>query len=730
MNATTALTQDPPQLDTDSLIAAKKGQNEDLGQVYSTYFAAVPGDEIARELQAKVDKYYKYIVSAHLVELWRLAYRAYYGMRQNSGVSGWSVFDVGNLKPAGDQGEIVRVKVNHFANLITHQLSLAAGQRPALECRARNSDAKSLVSAMLGDGVVEYFMRERKIERNYFQAIETACVMSEGYVVLGWNPNAGKPYGKGPNGSTLYDGDLEAKNFTPFTCIKDVTKNSDDEQLWYITHSKANKYDLMVKYPSLAGQIDQVTADNTSFSYRTFDDPSKIIAATSFGVDETDDVPYLEFYHKKTDALPEGRYTIFINGSIKLFDGPLPFREVPVYRVSPKNIIGTPFGWTNAFDILGLQELIDKLYTIVSSNILGSGVANFWSPPGNNVMVSQIGGNRSLIESMVKPEVLQLLSTPAEVYSYIGMVEKVMETLAGVSAINRGDMPTNDLSGTAMAFMASQAITFNSSLQASANQLLESIGTGMVHILTDFAATPRIAIISGVQNRPLMKSFVGKDLEPVNNVVCDATNALSKTTAGKLSLADNLLKAGQLKTPQEYLTLVKTGNMEPLTRGPVMENFLIQQENEWLLQGQKVQALRIDEHAQHIEEHKTLLSSPSSRQDANLVTNVLAHIEEHEQLQQMLQQQDPAFLAATKQPPLPFPAPPGVPASPPVPPQGPPAGGPPPGAAPAANMPQLLNATPPQLQKAAGIKKPNMPNLPKGADMQTQSSYAQLKQGT
>lgn len=725
----TILTQDPPQMDTDSIIAQRKGQdpNQAMTQNYSTYFAAVPTDEIAKELQAKVDKYYKYVVSAHLVELWRLAYRAYYGMRQNSGVSGWSVFEVGNLKPAGDQGEIVRVKVNHFANLITHQLSLAAGSRPALECRARNSDAKSLVSAMLGDGVVEYFMRERKIERNYFQAIETACVMSEGYVVLGWNPKAGKPYGKGPNNSTLYDGDLEAKNFTPFTCIKDVTKNSDDEQLWYITHSKANKYDLMVRYPALAAQIDQVTADNTSFSYRTFDDPSKIIAATSFGVDDSEDVPYLEFYHKKTDALPEGRYTIFINGSIKLFDGPLPFREVPVYRVSPKNIIGTPFGWTNAFDILCLQELIDKLYTIVSSNILGSGVANFWSPPGNNVMVSQLGGNRSLIESMVKPEVLQLLSTPAEVYAYINKVEQVMETLAGVSAINRGDIPTNDMSGTAMAFMASQAITFNSSLQASANQLLESIGTGMVHILTDFAATPRIAIISGVQNRPLMKTFVGKDLEPVNNVVCDATNALSKTTAGKLALADNLLKAGNmLKTPQEYMTIVKTGNMEPLTRGPVMENFLIQQENEWLLEGRMVTALRIDQHAQHIEEHKTILSSPQSREDGKLVTNVLAHIKQHEDEQAWMQQNDPAFLAATLQPPLPFPAPPQ--ASLPPPQQGAP--NPPPQGAPSANMPQLVNPTPPQVQKAAEIKKPNMPNLPRGADMQTQSSYAQLKQGT
>lgn len=713
----------PHQSNTDAIIAHKNMQQPWGGQepeAESDYFATCNRDEIAQELQAKVDNYYSYVMSSNLVELWRRSYRAYYGMRQNVGASGWGVFDVGGLIASGDDGEVVRVKVNHFANLITHQLSMATGTRPALECRAINSDTKSLVSAQLGDGITEYFMRERKIERNYFLAIETCLVLGEGYVVLGWDETKGAEYGTGPNGGVIYDGDLIAKNFTPFQVIKDVTKNSDDEQSWYITHSKMNKYDMVSKYakqdPALANNILKVSPDQLTSA-----DPSKIIASTSFGSNESDDIPFMEFYHKQTDSLPQGRYTVFVNGDICLFDGPLPFREVPVYRVTPKNIIGTPFGWSVAFDILGLQELVDKLYTVVSSNVLGSGMQNFWSPPNNGVMVSQLGGNRSLIESMVKPEVLQLLSTPAEVYNYINKVESVMETLAGVSAINRGDVPSSDMSGSAMAFMAAQAITFSSGLQSSANQLLESIGTGMINILKDFATTPRLAIIAGKQNRPQMKTYLGGDLEPINNVVCDATSALSKTTAGKLSIADNLLKANMIKTPQEYLTLIKTGQMEPLTRGPLMENFLIQQENEWLLSGKNPVVLRIDNHIQHIEEHKSLLSSPASREDGILTQNTLDHIQKHEEAQQWMQINDPAFLAATQQQPLPFP----------VQQQQPPA--PAPGGAPdisgaPAGIPGTLNPTNPVAQQASKVKGPSMPNLPKGSDQQTQQSYAQLQQ--
>ncbi len=709
----------PPPFDTDAAIAAMKQQDggyQSAPDKVSDYFAACAPEDIAVELQAKVDKYYSYIISSNLAELWRRSYRAYYGMRQTNGASGWGVFDVGQLVPSGDQGEIVRVKVNHHANLITHQLVMTTGQRPALECRAINSDASSLVSAALGDGVVEYFMRERKIEQNYFQAVETALVVSEAYIVLGWDATAGKKYGAGPNGSVQYNGDLTAKNFSPFNMVKDITKSSDADQKWYISVDRRNKYDLMAKYPDLAGKIDNVNQDESGDT--KFGDPSKIIGGAALKQSESDDVPYKEFYHDITDAMPDGRYTIFVNGDICLFDGPLPFRSLKdvVHRVTPRNIIGTPFGWTVAFDILALQELVDKLYTVVSTNVLGTGVQNFWVPPGSGLTVAQLAGGMNLVESMIEPKVLQLLQTAAEVYNYIDKVENVMQMLTGVSAINRGDMPSADMSGSAMAFMASQAITFNSGLQSSANQLLESLGTGMVNILKDFATTPRIAVIAGKQNRPQMQTYAGKDLDQINNVVCDATSALSKTLAGKLAIADNLLKAGMVPTAQEYLTLIKTGQMEPLTRGPLMENFLIQAENEELLQGINPPVLRTDAHAQHIAEHKTVIATPAARRDLKIVTPTTQHILDHENMMQRMQMTDPAFLAATGQPPLPFPPPP---------PMGPPGAPPQPQAGPAGVGP-MTDARPPAQVAADNVKQPNMPNLPKGTDPQTQAAAQQL----
>lgn len=680
------------------------------------YFGSLPTEEIAAALQQKCDDYYTYISSSNLAELWRRAYRAYYGMRNGNFSAGWGLFDTGRLIASGDQGEIVRIKVNHFSNLIQHQLSLITGSRPSLDCRATNSDAESLIAADLGDGVIDYMFREKKLERNYYRAVETALVLSEGYVVMGWDPKAGEEYGVGPNGAPLMNGDVVCKNFNPFQVIKEIKKQSDEQENWYITHGRVNRYDLIAKYaaddPELAAKIMSAGSDDTSYTNRTYSDPSQIIASNCQADIQTDDVPFMEFYHKPTPAVPTGRYTIFVDGETLLFDGPLPFRDVPVYRVTPRDIINTPYGWTPSFDILALQELLDKLYTCVSTNTLGNGINNFWTPPDAGLEVVQLGGGRNLIESVVKPEVLQLLSTPAEVYSYIDKVESVMQKLMGVSDVNRGEVPSADMSGTAMAFMASQAITFNSATQASANQLLEQMGTGCINILKDYASTPRLAVIVGIQNRPQLKMFTGQDLEPINNVVCDATSALSKTLTGKIAIADNLLATpGMIKTPQEYLTLIKTGEMEPMTRSPLSTNFLIQKENEWMLEGKDPNVIRTDAHAQHIAEHLTLLDSPEAREDAGLVERVLRHVGLHENEQLVMQAMHPAILQAQGNGPL---AAPGIPDPQPL--QG--------AEQVPQDMPQLFNAQ-------MGVQEPRpaqQPRLPKGADQQTQDSYMQLQQ--
>ena len=647
------------------------------------YFATLPTDEIGGHLIKLVDEYYSEIEMSGYYQLLRKSYRAYYGVSSDFS----TMFDFKSLRPMGEQGELTKINVNHYRNLITHLLVMTTAQRPSMEARATNSDYKSLAQAILATGILDYYMREKRLEKYLKQAAEYALVFGEGFVSWRWDVNSGQEYGVDPEtGAVRYDGDIVYMNHVPLDIIRDTCKPY-DESKWRTIRLYENRFDLIAKYPEYEEKILGLGKESSNrFNQYT-------LKAESTG---NDDVAVYEFYHEKTDSVPNGRHVIFLDSDIVLFDGPLPYREVPISRISAAEFIGGSFGYTNTFDLLPLQEAVDSLHSTVITNQTTFGVQNLKIPKGADISISQLSGGLNVIEvdeKLGKVEALQLTSTPAEVFNYIQQVERLMETLSGVNQVARGDPQASLKSGAALALVASQAVQFNSGLAQSYNVLLEDVGTNTISVLRDYAKVPRVALIAGKFNRPFMKEFSGDDLTQVNRVVVDASSAISKTTAGKIEMANQLLQAGMIKTPDEYITVVNTGNIAPLVEGQQSEMLLIRAENEAMREGKPVIALATDAHKLHIMEHRCVLANPESRQNPQLVQSALGHIQEHIN---QLQSADPNLLMLLGEQSIA---------------QGPaPQGPPPPGEQPAPGLPNMMEpgAPPPDLE---GMQ-PNQPTNP------------------
>lgn len=679
------------------------------------YFAgpevAFYDEQYGGDLQAKVDDYYSFLTSSSLVQLWRRSYYAYYGLLVSGAGSGFGMFAIGTIIPSGLEGEVAKVKVNHYANLVDHKHVLVTQDRPALETRAVNSDSKSLAATMLADGVLDYFFREKKLETNWRDACFYAQLFGEGFVRFDWDAQAGREYGEGPNGAPVQEGDVVAKTYHPFDVVRDVTLPRYADRSWLIFRDPMNKWDLVAKYPHLRQEILNCSSSNDSvMSTRRFLDPTKVIQQMGSSVTGRDSVliDQFEFLHEPTPSCPQGRYTVFLQGGQILFDGPLPFSHLPGYRVTAGEVFGSPFGWTHNFDLLGIQEMVDKLYTIDLTNSMATGMQTLWQPTNNGLQKSDIQG-LSLLESAVKPEVLELCATPVGVIKLREAAQAVMETLSGISAVSRGQTPDNLKSGSALAFVNATSLSFASGDQNSANQLLETMGKGLIDLLKDFATTPRIATIAGASNAPLLKEYSGQDFENIDRVTCEVTSAVSKTTAGKIQIAQDLLQSGLIKTPQEYLTVVTTGKLEPLYEGEMSEILLVRSENENLRAGKPAMALILDEHAFHIAEHRSLLASVEARQDALLVQNTLMHIQQHEALQMQLQATQPMVLAATHQEPMPMPM---------MPPQG--------GPTPPPNVQGVAQQKAPPENSGMDARPAALPKLPQGASPAVQEANAKF----
>jgi hypothetical protein len=660
------------------------------------YFGAKPAEECAGMLQEKINAWTTNLEANGYLDKLRMSWAAYHGAYYT---------DVGTghqITFGGTEGEITNLPVNHLRNLAEHILVMITATRPSMQARATNSDYKSLTQTILANGLLDYYMREKRLEKKIKNAVEQAIVLGSGFIKMAWNSTSGQIYDFNEETQTpIYEGDVEFVNLSPFDVIVDNSKEYADDMDWVVTRSWKNRFDLAAKYPELADEITNMPTKSETYRFRF----------SGVGNNVTDDIAIYELYHKRTECLPDGRYMLFCADNCILYDGPLPYRQLPVYRIAPANIIGTPYGYTSIFDLIPLQEGINSLFSTVMSNQNAFGIQNIIVPRGSDISIGELAGSLNVIECNMqagKPEPLQLTATPPEVFKFMDIVRQEMETISGINSVTRGNPEASLKSGTALALIQSMSIQFMSGLQQSYVELIEDIGTGLIMMLRDFAAVPRVAAILGKNNQAYMKEFKGDDLENVNRVIVDIGNPLARTTAGRVQMAEQLLQMGAIKTPDQYFTVINTGQLDTMTEGIQSQILCIRGENEALLDGQQVTALLTDQHKEHIIEHSNILSDPSLRQDPQLTQTVLGHIQQHINL---LKTADPNILSLLGQQPL---APPG--GNPPSP-NGPqPNGGaqPPRGGPAAQQPPNPGNPPPPNAGPAKSpMPSPGMPPMPK-----------------
>jgi hypothetical protein len=600
------------------------------------YFAAKESDETADILLTKADEWFNRIELNGYLDKIRQMWLAYHGAFYED------IENSHNITFSGEQGELTNISVNHIRNIATNMKTLITSSRPSMQARSTNTDYKSLVQTKLANGLLDYYLREKKLENYLDRAVEYALVLGSGYVKMEWNETAGDVYDYNEDtGVEIREGDIEFSNLSPFDVVFDGSRE-DSNHDWVICRSFKNKFDLAAKYPEFKSKIEKLKTKDEILQYHF----------TSINMDDTDLIPVYEFYHKRTEAMEDGRYMLFLSDTITLIDSPMPYRDLPIYRITPGEYLGTPYGYSPLFDLLPIQDAINSSYSTILTNHNAFGVSNVIVPRGADINVDFISGGLNIIEGNFtngRPESLNLTQTPKEIFDFMQILERQMETISGINAVARGNPPSNLKSGNAMALMASMSIQYMSGLQRSYVQLIEDIGTGLVNVLKDFASVPRIAMITGKTNRTEMKEFTGDDLSSINRVIVDIGNPLAKTTAGRVEMAEQMLQMGIIKTPEQYFTVINTGKLETMTEDTQSELLLIKSENERLVEGQSVIAVATDQHSLHIKEHRAVLADPELRFNPELVKRTLDHIQEHLDL---LRATDPNMLTMIQEQPL------------------------------------------------------------------------------
>lgn len=600
------------------------------------YWAKESEENIGKEVINKFDSYKKYILQTGMIRKLRKSYKAFFGT--------FEIKDVGQSLKA--------IHVNNYASLIRNLHVMVTAQRPAWSAKAINSDLESQAAAELAEGLLDYYMREKGLETKLNEATMLALYLMEGWVVADWDVSAGEVIAIDEEGKDINSGDLDIKIYGLLDMCRDVYRR-DMNHDWYITREFINKWDLAATNPDKAEKIEKLASEEKgNFEYEINPLQNRYID------EESDLVAVYKLYHAKTPAIPEGRLTIVVDKDIVLFDGPLPYKKPYCFPIYTSNAHATAFGHSTMFDLLPLQDAMDANFSAILTNQAANAVQNFQMPKGSGLNVTKVMDGMNVLEfdpklGPIAP--LDLLKTAPEVFNFNTVINDYMQKLANVSSVNRGDAPPG-MSGTAMALLQQQSLQSSSSLQLSHTIMLENLGTSVIELLQTFAEEPRIATIVGKTKGTLLKEFSGKDLQGVNRVVIDTANPLTKTTSGRVEIANQLLNTpGMIKTPEQYLGVIATGNLEPLYEFDRSRQHLTKSENEALMEGKPVQAILTDDHAIHVLEHSCVLNNLDARTRPEIIQNTLTHIQDHMNIASQMTPQMAAMLKQTSfaAPPMP-----------------------------------------------------------------------------
>jgi hypothetical protein len=587
------------------------------------YFARLPSRECAEVCEELIDGYYTEATRSGRVGLYRTAFYDYY--------EGFLVR--GQLYRKGAQGEQTGITVNNYHNFIKHRVTMTCQQKLSYDPQAVDGSHRAMEQIRLAKGLLSLYTDRSDIDLDgrLRKATQWCQMYGESYIVALWDETKGKTVALDTeSGELVPEGDVSIKVYDPLSVIRDVYRSDSDSDQWYILKEEVNKVDLAVQYPQFEADI---MADSLEAVYRD----RQIYPCYSA---LSDIIWKWTLFHDRTTAVPEGRMLTFITSKLVLDDGPLPpeYERPPVHRMAPEDLGGSPWGYTDMFDILPICNAISRLHSTVLTNNTTFGLQHILVGRDSNFTESQLGTGLSLLEwdpskgPAAKPEAMNLTKSAPETYEYISTLTQTAGTLAGINEVSRGNpdlVLKGAQSGAALALMSTQSIQFNSDLGKAYQSLAERVGTAIIKMLATRSVVPRQGRMLGMSGKPYSKEFKGDDLSLIDKITVKTGNPLAQTTSGRLQIAQSLLDGGFIKNRQDYMQVIETGNLDPMLEAYDMEISLIKDENDQMGQGPIPDAVVFDNHVMHIPEHQVLLASVEARRNPQLIQAVLKHIQSH-----------------------------------------------------------------------------------------------------
>ena len=567
------------------------------------YWAAAKSEDIGQEIMDRVSEYFQTLEEAGLLDLWHSAHAHYYGL------SPQGTHETSKVVEFGTDGEKLGVRSNQLRSIVRYILTSTTADRPALLPRATNNTAAALAQVPTARRALEYYHRTKRMERQLKGVALRALLYGKAYHVQYWDADIGKVVehpSKGVDqttgapipGRTAPEGDLCSRAAGPTEVAIDLDRDEGDHD-WFITRKPRNRYDAVATYApaGVSAELNELRQHILNSDPDFLDD--KIASQVMFGLrkkdrNKTDLLYEYHLMHRRTPAMPEGRYVIIIGDGRVVYDDALPYEDLTVTEMVPEEFLEVgSVGYASAWDLIGMQQAYDALMSAAITNFDAFGHNDILIPSGVELYVEELREGLNVIRypagEFNKPSMLEKFSLKEEFFKLKDWMKGDMELVSGANSVARGEPEASLKSGAALALVQAQALHFQSGFMAAWTYLLEDSSTTSIRILKRYCDMPRLAAVAGANDPDGLVAFKGSDLDQIDRVEIESVNPVFKTLAGKFDVANSLLERGLITDVTQYFEVLETGRLEPVLDPSRQEHLFGEAIKEALMKGPAVQ---------------------------------------------------------------------------------------------------------------------------------------------
>jgi hypothetical protein len=534
----------------------------------------------------------------------------------------------------------VRLTSNQIKSGVMAYIAQLTKTKPIIHATPNSSDDKDLRSAQTAEALFEYWWSEFDLMPKLQSALVNAQ-LSQGYWKISWDPYAGRgtEFLLGPDGqpitdpvlSDLYKEELERagvdlKQFTRTVNLGDITVEVIPGENVILDPAAATFEDAEFAICKHAMDPSEIQA---RWGVQVLPDsaPSNEETGLPWGMQQrqgqdkplkvTKDVWIM--YHRKTAAMPQGRYVIWIEGpDKKIMDTKweFPFDELPLVKFPGIERPGSPLDDPLVTDARPIQKELNRTLSQIVTH------KNLTIKPQ---MIAPINSLRDRLTdepgavfqyapvANLKPEWREMPAMPPYVFNHLQDIQGRLDRLFNLASVSRGDVPPNVEAGIAIDLLQEASVDQVAPIIQRMEGALVRAGHIMASYAREYYIEPRLLKIVGSGGSVQVRKFKNSDISGGYSFRAEPGSGLPRTRAGKQSRIEWMMEKG-LVDPKQALKMLDVADVKGLVSRIEADEDMALREHELMMQGQPVNPMAVQ---QAMAQAQQMMQDPNADPDGD-----------------------------------------------------------------------------------------------------------------